>query len=158
MAKRKGKGGPGAAPPAKVEPPKAEAQAHAASAPGSPDLGAPGPVPGGFALGVLAAMAVASCAALYLLYGYMMKTYGPAGFESACNFSETFNCDKLNTSDHGKFGEGTLGDGLPITLFALGAYAGAGVLAGLLRKRRVPEHYGWQLLLFGAGASVAYGL
>jgi len=108
-----------------------------------------------------ASLAVASVAALYLFYGFMLKSYGPAGFESACSWSETFDCDRLNTSEHGKItlltGVRALTD-IPITLFALGAYLGMAFLVFVARQGGDGARGAVRLLAIGSGLSVLYGL
>lgn len=95
---------------------------------------------------------VATGVALYLLRAFLQKTYGEESFESACNFSETFNCDKINTSTYGKLG------GVPITVFAIPTYAAFATLAWLATQGRSWSRSALQLLVAGSGAAVAYGL
>ncbi len=108
-----------------------------------------------------ASLVVASAAALYLFYGFMLKSYGPAGFESACSWSETFDCDRLNTSEHGKItlltGVRALSD-IPITLFALAAYLGLGLLTMIARRGGDEGRAALRLIAIGSGLSVLYGL
>ena len=93
---------------------KKQAKAEAVAPPvpsGAPDEpGSGGGDPGQgsaarpFVLAMWAALGVAAGVASYLFYGFMMKTYGPAAYESVCNFGASFNCDKINTSVYGKIG------------------------------------------------------
>ena len=108
-----------------------------------------------------AALVVASAAAMYLFYGFMLKSYGPAGFESACSWNETFDCDRLNTSEHGKItllaSIGALVD-IPITLFGLAAYLAMGLLTLRARRGGAAGRAALRLLAAAAGVSVLYGL
>ena len=79
---------------------------------------------------MLAALAVATVAAAYLLYAYIQKHLDP-GYESICAINATFDCDKLNNSDWGKI------LGVPITVFAIPTYAALAAL--VLRSRGSDE-------------------
>jgi len=65
---------------------------------------------------MLIAIALGMGVASYLTWSHLQLTYSPKTFESFCNFSETFNCDAVNTSDYSEL------FGLPIALFAIPTY------------------------------------
>ena len=124
------------------QPPK-----EVAAPPQQPPVAPGEAAPAGLMIGVMVALAVATAAAGYLLNAFMLNTYGAEAFESACNFSATFNCDKLNTSEWGKIG------GIPITIFAIPTYLAMGLLAWLA-KAGGPRARG-SLALLMAGCSSA---
>ncbi len=101
---------------------------------------------------ITATMLVAAGVALYLLRAFLHKTYGTESFDSACNFNETFNCDKINTSTWGKIA------GIPITVFAVPAYAALAVLAWMATRVGDGARAAHRLLLVGTAGSVAYGV
>ncbi len=105
-----------------------------------------------FAAGIWAALAVGTGAALYLLYAYIGVTYSAEAFDSACNFSETLNCDKLNTSNWGKIG------GVPITVFAVATYLAMAVATFLATKGGPRGRAAIDLVVWGAAGAVAYGI
>ena len=122
---------------------------------------APAPTGGGmhvgFAVAMWAGLAVAAAAAAYLLWAFVQLEYGPAGFESACNWSDAMNCDQLNNSRYGKLPVPGFGR-VPITVFGIATYA---VMAWLVRRALKGDALGraaLRLLAIGAGLSVAYGL
>lgn len=147
MAKKKNKrGGKGNASP--TPPPAPEPTPEAAS----PPPPAAGGLPTAHAAGIGAALLIAASAAIYLLYAYIQVTYSAEAFESACNFNESLNCDKLNTSTWGKIA------GIPITVFALGFYAALGALVATARKGGALGRAAIDLVLVGTGAAIAYGV
>lgn len=103
-------------------------------------------------LGIWAALAVAAAAAAYLLRSYLMSTWGPEAFESACNFSEAFNCDRINTSDWGKLQD------LPLTVYALPSYCAMAALAWLGAGTGGKGRAALRLLQVASAGAVAYGL
>lgn len=121
-----------------------------------PEIAAP--PPGGpiglqmsFAAGIWAALVMASGAALYLLYAYIQVTYSAEAFDSACNFNETLNCDKLNTSQWGKIA------GIPITVFAIPTYLALGVLTWLATLGGARGRTAIDAVVYAAVGAVAYG-
>lgn len=65
----------------------------------------------------------------YLTYSHLRLVYSPQSFESFCNFSETLNCDLVNTSDWSEL------LGLPIALFAIPVYLVQAFLIGSSKKK-----------------------
>jgi len=114
----------------------------------TPPVGLPTP----HAAAIVAALSVAAVAAMYLLYAYIQVTYSTEAFDSACNFNQTFNCDKLNTSSWGKIA------GIPITVFAVPFYLALGALVALARKGGEQGLAAIELVLVGSGLGVVYGL
>ncbi len=125
---------------------------QAPQAPPASDLPDASGLPTAYAAGIWAALTVASAAALYLLYAYIQVTYSVEAFDSACNFNETLNCDKLNTSSWGKIA------GIPITVFAVPTYLALAALVALARKGGARGLAAIELVLVGSGGAVAYGL
>ncbi|MCO4772426.1 MAG: thioredoxin domain-containing protein [Deltaproteobacteria bacterium] len=148
MAKKKSKKrGPATTPPKATQEPK---PAPAAPAPAEPPTSGGG-LPLGFAAGIWTALAVAAGAAIYLLYAYIGVTYSAGAFESACNFNETLNCDKLNTSSWGKIA------GVPITVFAVPTYLAMAVLTFMATKGGSRGRTAIDLVVWAAMGAVAYG-
>lgn len=116
-----------------------------------PAEGANRGLPTPYALGIQVSLLVAASAAIYLLYAYIQLTYSAEAFDSACNFSEKVNCDKLNTSNWGKIG------GVPITVFALGFYAALSALTWIAHRGGERARDAIDLVLAGALGAVAYG-
>lgn len=112
----------------------------------------PGGLPFKYAATIGAALVVAASAAIYLLYAYIQVTYSPEAFESACNFNESLNCDKLNTSNWGKIA------GIPITVFAVPFYLALAALVASARKGGAKGRAAIDLILVGSGAGIVYGL
>lgn len=111
----------------------------------------------GFAAAMWAGLALAVAAAAYLFWAFIRLEYGPAGFESACNWSEGMNCDQLNNSIYGKLPVPGLGR-VPITVFGIATYV---AMAWLVWRALVGDGVGRaavRLLAVGSGLSVAYGL
>lgn len=135
-------GAPAAHPAPPPPPPPEEPVADGEGAPLSPTLAAV----------VTVFQLVAMGVAIYLLRAFLQKTYGEESFESACNFSETFNCDKINTSTYGKIA------GVPITVFAIPSYFAFISLAWLATKATGAGRAALRLLTVGSGGAVLYGL
>ncbi len=140
--------------PAKAPTPAAPTEAAPEPAE-SPAAGAPDAAPPLHpyaAMVIWAFLAVATVAAGYLFYAFTMLEFGPAGFESACKVSETFDCDALNTSEYGKIA------GIPITVFAIATYLAFAFLAWIASRRGDDVGRGaLKLLVFGSGGAIAYG-
>jgi len=100
---------------------------------------------------IWACLAVAAAAAAYLLRSYMLSTYGVEAFESACNFGDAFNCDKINTSQSGKL------FGIPVTVFAIPFYAAMAALAWLGSGRDGKSLAALRMLQVDAAFAVLYG-
>ena len=137
--------------PEPTPPPGAELHTGTSAEPPPPSTGAAG-LSDGIAAGIVGALLVASAAAVYLLYAYIQVTYSAEAFESACNFNETLNCDKLNTSNWGKIA------GIPITVFAVPFYVALMALVALARRGGAQGLAAIELVLVGSGLGVAYGL
>ena len=103
-------------------------------------------------IGIYVALAIASAVAAYLLRAFMLKTYGIEAFESACSFGESFDCDRINTSDYGKLG------GFPLTVFAIPTYAALAALAWLGSGTEDRARGALRLVQLGSALAVAYGL
>jgi protein-disulfide isomerase/peroxiredoxin/uncharacterized membrane protein len=140
---------------------KPAAPAQQAAKPPPPNPG-PNPTTSGglsltFAVAMWAGLAMAAAAAAYLLWAFVQLEYGPAGFESACNWSDAMNCDQLNNSRYGKLPVPGFGR-VPITVFGIATYA---AMAWLVWRARTGDALGRaavRLLAIGSGLSVAYGL
>ncbi len=105
----------------------------------------------GLVAGIWIALFIAAAAAVYLLRAYMFKTYGAEAFESVCNFGESFNCDKINTSEYGKLG------GFPVTIYALGTYVALAALNWLGTTHDDRGRGAMRLVQVGSGVAVAFG-
>jgi len=144
MSKKKSKTSKHTGKPTEAAPPAAPVPSEPVG-PTTPGL------PMAFAAGIWTALVVASGAALYLLYAYIQVTYSAEAFESACNFNETLNCDKLNTSQWGKIA------GIPITVFALPTYLAMAVLTWLATRGGERGRTAIDGVIYAAAGAVAYG-
>ena len=123
-----------------------------ASPPPSSGSGSP-PLSSGGAIAIWIATAVASAAAMYLFYEFVMLEFGPAGFESGCNYGEKFNCAALNTSSYGKLA------GIPITVFSVPTYGALALLAFRSSRRSgAAALTGLKGIVGISAGAVAYGL
>jgi len=147
MSKKKSKRSKSAAP-SPAAPPVEPVSAPEA---GQPVSQGPSGLPMPLAKGIWAGLVMASGAALYLLYAYIQVTYSAEAFDSACNFNETLNCDKLNTSQWGKIA------GIPITVFALPTYLALGVLVWLATLGGARGRTAIDAVVYVSGGAVAYG-
>lgn len=123
----------------------------------SPPVADAPPLSLGFAVAMWAGLAAASAAAAYLFWAFIQVEWGPDAYESACNWSDTMNCDQLNNSVFGKLPVPGFGK-VPITVFALATYA---AMAWLVWRARTGDALGraaLRLLAVGSGLAVAYGL
>ncbi len=149
------------APPPKTEPPKTEPP-KTAPPKSDPPKAPPPPATGGglplaFAVVMWAGLALATAAAAYLLYAFIQLEWGPEAYESACNWSESMNCDQLNNSVYGKLPLPWVGK-VPITVFAIATYAAMAWLVWRALKPAALGRAALRLLVIGGALSVAYGL
>jgi protein-disulfide isomerase/peroxiredoxin/uncharacterized membrane protein len=132
----------------------------APTGPGTPAESKP-PAGSGLSLGlavvIWAGLALATAAAAYLFWAFVQLEWGADAYESACNWSESMNCDQLNNSVYGKLPMPGFGR-VPITVFGVATYA---AMAWLVWRSRAGDALGraaLRLLVLGSGLSVAYGL
>jgi protein-disulfide isomerase/peroxiredoxin/uncharacterized membrane protein len=155
--KKQSKGNQPAAKPAATKPstPPA-APASKAASPAAPSRSADG-ASLGLVVGIWASLAVAAAVGAYLFWTFVQIEYGPAGFESACNWGEGLNCDQLNTSRFGKLPVPGLGR-VPITIFAIAFYGALALLAGRALRGGAIGRAAIRLVAVGSGLGVAYGI
>ena len=91
--------------------------------------------------------------ASYLAYAHVKIFYDPS-WESDCNFSATFNCDVVNTSEYSEL------LGLPIALYAVPVYAVLLWLSlgALLRRRGEDARAQLGLIALAGAGALLYSL